>query len=185
MRQAVATNTKITMYYKILVILSMLILSINGQSQEQLVGKNYGEPFKLTEFKKNFSKYSTTGIVSKSDSLCQFNEFGIYGSYNLIDNFKSDYYGELIVFYPGKAETWKFDSTNEKILELTTESNLIKLWNRKLIGISLKDLNDFIDKNFHYKKGQTYYADMGDYECILYFKNELTYKLKIKLKCKK
>lgn len=91
----------------------------------------------------------------------------------------------MIVFYPGKAENWKFDTIDEILLELITESQSIKVWNKNLIGISVKELNEFIGQNFHYKKGQTYYADMGDYECIIYFKNELTYKLRIKRKCKK
>jgi len=128
--------------------------------------------FKNTEF--------TSGVETK---ICDIETEGFFGSYGLIDMKESKPFANLIVLTTDQPEKWRADSKNEQFVSLELFSEKLIIWDSLRVGLTLVQLNNFIGEQFHYKKGQTVYADFDRYEGIFQARNDTIVSFELKTKC--
>ena len=149
--------------------------------------KEFSDPINLTEIKNLEFLTTTSGVVSHSEleSLCEQNEEGFYGFYYLINkNEKYRIMGLLTVYTTDKAKSWRFTSKNESLSMLELKTHDIKVWDSIAVGIDQSQLLNFIGTNFHYRKGNTLYAELGEYKSSFTISNDTISRIKIVKSCK-
>ncbi|MBN2348530.1 MAG: hypothetical protein JXJ22_06830 [Bacteroidales bacterium] len=157
----------------------------NSDTLDTVTIKKLGIPINLIEIKKLDFLTVTSGVIpiSKTDKLCRLDTTGFFGEYTLINKNTNKIFGNLKVFTTDKPENWRFDNNNEifSVIELIGKD--ISLWGELTVGQTESDLKEFIGQNFHYKKGQTIYADFGDYDGTFWINNGVIEKLEIRKIC--
>lgn len=129
---------------------------------------------------------TTSGTLSKNERkrYLQANETGFFGSYELFyrhEDKEWSYIGYLVVFTTDKPDHWRQDSKNQKFIEIELEHPCISIWDTIRVGVSEKYLMKFIGNNFHYKKGNSIYAEIGEYSCDFTIINDTINRLKVGL----
>jgi hypothetical protein len=154
--------------------------SSNASSKAQL-----GLPVSLKDLKKLDCLTTTSGVIPKSETskLCKPDTNGFFGEYVLINKNKNKIIGYLKVYTTDKPEMWRFDSENETFTAIELIGDEIRIWGKITVGTTEIDLEKFIGQNFHYKKGQTIYADFGDYNGTFCINNGKIEKLEIQIVC--
>jgi len=150
-----------------------LILTLTSfQSTTNSLSYNSKPPVEIKVIKNLPNIITTSGVLptKESEKLCKQDTIGFFGRYTLVHRHRTNsepIFGHLIVYVKGKAAGWKYNNNNETFAQLTLTSSKIKLWNKIHIGTSEKELINFIDKNFHYKKGIFIFSEIGEYslEC--------------------
>lgn len=129
---------------------------------------------------------TTSGMLPISEykdyCLTDSNEF--LGTYTLIDKNVNRPFGLMVVRCSDNPNNWKFSTKNEELVSLKLTSDYLSLWDRIAVGMSEEELQDFIGKRFHYKKGQMIYSDFDKYEGVFWLDNGIIKKLEINLICK-
>ncbi|WP_130287496.1 hypothetical protein [Aquimarina brevivitae] len=147
----------------------------------------FADLINLTETKSLEFLTTTSGVVPHSDleSLCKQEKEGFYGFYHLINkDQKYRMIGMLTVYTTDKPESWKFNSKNESLSILELKTDDIKVWDSIAIGTEKSKLLDFIGTSFHYKKGSTLYAELGEYKSSFTISNDTISGIKIVKSCK-
>ncbi|KAA1240784.1 hypothetical protein [Aquimarina sp. RZ0] len=195
--------------YLILILLSLFLVSCKKETKKEPVEiknkievvekksvqennpeipiREFSDPINLTEIKNLEFLTTTSGVVphSELESLCKQNEEGFYGFYHLINKNKKYWMmGLLTVYVTDKPESWKFNSKNETLSMLELKTDDIKVWDSISIGISQSKLLDFIGTSFHYKKGSTLYAELGEYKSSFTMSKDTVSGIKIVKSCK-
>ena len=156
-----------------------------SENLDSVTNIKLGVPINLKEIKTLDFLTVTSGVVpnSETNKLCKPDTIGFFGGYNLINKNTNELIGYLKVFTTDKPETWRFDNNNEifSAIELTGQD--VSVWDSIKIGLIENKLIEFIGQNFHYKKGQTIYADFGDYDGTFWIDKGKISKLEIRNIC--
>ncbi len=137
------------------------------------------EPVNIKNIKKMINIATTSGVLPTSESanFCRPTGNGFFGHYQLITKNNSKYplIGQLIIFTTDKPQEWKFDNNNETFVEIKLVSSDIKVWESISIGSTEKEVLQFIGSNFHYKKENVLYCEIGIYSAnFVIIKNKVT-----------
>jgi hypothetical protein len=145
------------------------------------------EPISIDELKSLEFLITTSGVVSDSEAkrLCPKDSIGFFGFYTLINKNTQEYIGTLNVHTTEKPKNWKYDSRIEKFASITLLNNDVKIWDRAFIGMSKKQVLDFIGHRFHYTKGQNMNSNFGGYDGSFWFTNDTVNKIEIRRICLK
>lgn len=161
-----------------------------GSVQEnnfERVMSEFSDPINLTEIKNLEFLTTTSGVVphSELESLCKQEKEGFYGFYHLINkDQKYRMIGLLTVYTTDQPENWKLNSKNESLSILELKTNDIKVWDSISIGTDQSKLLDFIGNSFHYKKGSTLYAELGEYKSSFIISKDTISGIRIVKSCK-
>jgi hypothetical protein len=181
----------------ILIIYTLISCNYKADKSEKSIGINmqdssvyhsdsiFVEPLSIDELKSLEFLITTSGVVPDSDAkrLCPKDSVGFFGFYTLINKNTREQIGTLNVHTTEKPENWKYDSRIEKFASITLLNNDVKIWDRAFIGMSKKQVLDFIGHRFHYTKGQTMYSNFGVYDGSFWFTKDTVNKIEIKKTC--
>jgi hypothetical protein len=158
---------------------------INQDSSVYQSDSIFVEPVSIDELKSLEFLITTSGVVPNSETkrLCPKDSIGFFGFYTLINKNTQEYIGTLNVHTTEKPENWKYDSRIEKFASITLLNNDVKIWGKAFIGMSTKQVLDFVGDRFHYTKGQTMYSDFGGYDGSFWFARDTVNKIEIKKTC--
>ncbi|MGQ1788551.1 hypothetical protein [Saccharicrinis sp. GN24d3] len=147
-----------------------------------MTNKTLDFPVNLKEIKALDFLTVTSGVVPTSETIKLYrpDTTGFFGGYNLINKNSNEYIGYLKVYTTDKPEAWRFDSNNEIFCAIELVQQDIAVWDIIKIGLKEDVLIGFIGQNFHYKKGQTIYADFGKYDGTFWITDGKISKLEIR-----
>ena len=132
----------------------------NKKEQKEI--KHYNEPLDLIKVKERFDNTSSVLSSEKSNEFCNPNKSYFFGMYFLIGNNETPF-GRLTIYIKDKVGVWQSDNTNEEFAEINLKTDEIAVWDSIVVGMKEKELLDFIGSSFHYKKGTSVYAELGEY----------------------
>ena len=141
-------------------------------------------PIDVISIKKKYAQYSTSTVIplSESQGFYRPDQSGFYGLYTLYDDNIKSVCGEMTIFNKGTPQNWKYDNEDDIFISLDfSYGDLMFLKNIRL-GLSEKDLKEKLKNYFHYKKGMTIHADIGNYSSDFLLEKDTISKIKIKYK---
>ncbi|MEM7551818.1 MAG: hypothetical protein AAF363_19210 [Bacteroidota bacterium] len=140
----------------------------------------FEQPVNLDSIKNLDNIEFTSGVETKT---CKIETEGFFGFYGFIDMERREPFANLIVLTTDQPEKWRADSNNEQFVSLELFSRKLIIWDSLRVGLTIAQLNNFINEQFHYKKGQTVYADFDRYEGIFQTRSDTIMSFQIKTKC--
>jgi len=140
----------------------------------------FEQPIDLDSIKNLNNIEFTSGVETKP---CEIETEGFFGFYGFIDMEEREPFANLIVLTTDQPKKWRADSKNEQFVSLELFSSKLIIWDSLTVGLTGTQLNNFIGQQFHYKKGQTVYADFDRYEGIFQLRNDTIQNFEIKTKC--
>ncbi|PTB97261.1 hypothetical protein C9994_03535 [Marivirga lumbricoides] len=162
-----------------------LIIQKRVSSQKYVAHIVYDQPLIINEIKSLDNILFTSGIVPHSDTnrFCKPDSSIFFGFYILINKELDEQIGTLYIHTTDSPENWRADSKNEKFESIRLFSDDIVIWDSLKVGLSENELKQFVAKQFHYKKGQTIYADFDEFEGFFTIRNDSVVSLEINTKC--
>ena len=145
----------------------------------------FAEPINIGAIKQLGFITTTSGVVpiAEAESFCQQQNEGFYGFYHLINKTNNQMIGVLTIFTTDQPQDWKVTSKRESLFRIKLETNDIQVWDSISVGMNENNLSDFIGDHFHYKKGTTMYAELGDYKSNFTINSDTISRIEITRSC--
>lgn len=107
-----------------------------------------------------------------------------FGHYYLLDKEEiSGPVGKLTIYKKSKGKGWFQDDQDEELMQLETRSSRIRAWGKVSVGSTRDSVLAFIGQHFHYTKGLTLVASIGEYHCVFSLADGVVYEMTIRRDC--
>lgn len=119
----------------------------------------------------------TSGIDRGNNNYYyQSDSNGFYGFYNLFDN-EFNYIAGIGVWVDGKVNEWKYNSSNQTVVSISTSNDKITFWNGFYVGMSKNDLVKRIRNYRELSNGGIVYFSNGTDVYEIEFVDEIVSKI--------
>lgn len=124
--------------------------------------------------KKRYRTNTTSTVLSKIASMDYHkpDPDGFFGSYTLIDSALKRPVGELVVFNKGVPQKWQYDNREDIFVALDDYQGDMHFLVDIGIGQPKALLHEKLHDYFHYQKGSTIHADIGNYSLNCQLQND-------------